>query len=110
MLMDLSTIRYEVPEFKKKHGVQKPVSPEDAFMLAGVQSATHSKFITNEYFLVIELSYDGCTCCSNLPDSRMPITIVPLVDPRFFGYTSPDGWAPTPLGGFNFELMHYTDY
>lgn len=107
MLMDLGSIRYDVPEFKKKHGVQKPVSPEDAFMLAGVQSAVHSKYVTNDYFLCVELAYDGCTCCADLPDSRMPITIVPIVDPRCFGFTSPDGWAPMDLGGFNFQLNYY---
>jgi len=71
-------------------------------MLAGVQSAVHSKFVTNEYFLRIELVYDGCTCCADLPDSCMQVTIVPNVDPRCFGFTSPDGWAPMNLGGFNF--------
>lgn len=79
-------------------------------MLAGVQSATESKFISNEYFLVIELAYDGCTCCANLPDARLPITIVPIVDPACFGFKSPDGWMPMNLGGFNFELQHWPDY
>ena len=107
MIMDLGAIRFDVPEFKKKHGVEKRISPEDAFMMAGVQSAVHSKYVTNDYFLCIELAYDGCTCCANLPDSRMPITIVPLLDPRSFGFTSPDGWMPMNLGGFNFQLNRY---
>jgi hypothetical protein len=107
IICDLSKIRYEVPKYTEKNGVKKPVSPEDAFMLAGVQSAVHSKMISNDYFLCIELAYDGCTCCADLPDSRMPITIVPIVDPKCFGFTSPDGWAPTDLGGFNFQLQYY---
>lgn len=34
--LELNKIRYEVAEFKKKKGVQKQVSKEDAFMMAGV--------------------------------------------------------------------------
>jgi len=36
MMVDLNTIRYDVPEFKKKKGVQVKISPEDAFMIAGI--------------------------------------------------------------------------
>lgn len=53
MLVNLGTIRYNVAETKKKKGVSKKLSPEDLFMAQGVQSATHSRHITNEYFLKI---------------------------------------------------------
>jgi hypothetical protein len=89
MTLDLSTIKYEVPEMKKKKGKQIKVSPEDMFMLKSIQPACHSRHITNEYFIVIELGYDGCTCCSNLPDARTPFTIVPLVNPACFGFQPP---------------------
>ena len=103
LLLDLSQIRYEVVgEYKKKKGVQKRLSPEDRFMMAGVQPACHSGFITNEYFICIELAYDGCTCCANLPDSRMMMTIVPIVNPACFGFMPPDGYMPINLGGSNF--------
>ena len=85
-------------------------SPEDMFMVSGVQSESHSKYITNEYFICIECEYDGCTCCSNLPDARMPITIVPICDPRFFGYTAPVDWRPNDLGGFHFDLLYENNY
>lgn len=52
--LDLDKIKYEVQDFKKKKGEQKKLSPEDRFMMAGVQPATHGKFVTNEYFLVAQ--------------------------------------------------------
>jgi len=106
MVMDLVNIKYDIPAAKKKRGEEKYRSPEDMFMLSGVQSETHGRFINNEYFLVIECTYDGCTCCSNLPDARMPITIIPICDPRYFGFSAPLNWNPTSLGGFNFDLIH----
>lgn len=36
LALDLSKIKYEVADMKKKKGVQKKVSPEDKFMMAGV--------------------------------------------------------------------------
>lgn len=36
MHVDLGKIKYEVQEFRKKKGVQKKISPEDQFMMAGV--------------------------------------------------------------------------
>ena len=87
MIVDLNTIRMEnIPEYKKKKGVEVKNSQEDAYMMAGVQGATHSRHITNEYFLKVECSYEGCTCCSNVPDTSMPMTIVPIVNPACFGF------------------------
>jgi len=109
MLLDLSRIRYEVAEYKKKKGVQVKLSPEDAFMMAGVQAACHGRHVTNEYFLKIECSYDGCTCCSNVPDASMPLTIIPMVNPQCVGFVPPaSGWAPMDLGFFqiNFALCN----
>jgi hypothetical protein len=71
---------------KKRKGVTVQISPEDQFMMEGAQAACHGRHVVNEYFLKIELSYDGCTCCSNLPDASMPLTIVPIVNPNCFGF------------------------
>lgn len=109
MELDLDKIKFEVEKFKKKHGVQKEISPEDAFMLKSIQPACHSKHITNEYFLVIELQYDGCTCGSDLPDARMPFTIVPQVNPDCYGFKAPKNWTPTKLGEFNLNLDVFKD-
>jgi len=111
MQCDLSKIHYEVQatrKDKKKGGVKK-ISPEDRFMMASLQPACHSRWIHNEYHLVVKCSYDGCTCCSNLPDSDMQLSVVPMVNPECFGFQPPGGWAPYPLGGFTVNLAHYKD-
>lgn len=110
MQVDLSKIKYEVQDKKKKKGVEKKISPEDQFMMAGVQPAVHAKRITNEYFLCVKVNYDGCTCCADLPDSRSHITIVPIVNPACFGFTAPEsGWAPYNIGAFQMQIQHHKD-
>lgn len=74
-------------------------------MMAGVQSACHGKLIENDYFLKIELGYDGCTCCSNVPDASLPISIVPVMNPQLFGYQPPNGWLPNNLGFFKIDFQ-----
>ena len=93
MSLNLANIKYEVVGQRKKKGVMKEVSPEDRFMMAGVQAACHTKKITNEYFLCVLVEYDGCVCCVDLPDSRTPLTIIPLINPECFGFQPPaTGW------------------
>mmetsp|Transcript_22556 Transcript_22556/g.27886 ORF Transcript_22556/g.27886 Transcript_22556/m.27886 type:complete len:106 (+) Transcript_22556:816-1133(+) len=105
MELNLAEIKYEVPKEKKKKGVMKPLSKEDVFMMAGIQAACHGKRVSNEYFLCVLVEYDGCVCCVNLPDSRMPMTIIPIVDPSCFGFMPPaQGWEPAHLGGFRLDL------
>ena len=55
MIVDLSKIHYEVASEQKdkKKGGKKKVSPEDRFMMASIQPACHSKYIHNEYHLVV---------------------------------------------------------
>ena len=101
MSIDLSKIKYEVSDMKMKKGVQKKVSAEDRFMMASLQPACHTKKIRNEYYLIVETSYDGCVCCVDLPDARMPMSIVPLINPMCFGYIPVAGYMPTELGAFH---------
>merc|ERR1712232_1139995 len=109
MYVRLNDIKYEVQEFRKKKGVEKKISPEDQFMMAGVQPACNSKYIKSEYVLCVECQYEGCVCCVDLPDSRMPLTIVPLVNPACFGFAPPNGWLPYNLGNFQIDLTHHCD-
>lgn len=110
MQLNLAEIKYEVAGTKKKKGVEKPVSKEDMFMMQGIQAATHAKRLSNNYFLCVLVEYDGCVCCVDLPDSRTPLTIIPIVNPACFGFTAPEsGWAPYQLGAFNVNLNHYDD-
>ena len=55
MDVHLDKIKYEVQEFSKKKGVQKKISPEDVYLMAGIQPACHGKNVTNEYFLCVEV-------------------------------------------------------
>ena len=106
--MDLSKIKFEVSGEKKKKGQNKKLSPEDVWLMAGIQPACHSKNIKNEYFICVELDFKGCTCCSDVPDVKTPLTIVPLVNPECFGFKPPGGYAPKELGSFDVKLnFHY---
>ena len=78
-------------------------------MMAAIQPAVHCKNITNEYFLTTKVEYDGLVCCQDLPDSSVPMTIVPMVNPACFGFQPPEGWAPIELGFFQIDLNKYDD-
>ena len=97
MELDLTKIKYEVSGEKWKKGIKKNRSPEDMFMMASIQPAIHSKNITNEYFLTTKVEHEGCVCCQDIPDSKLPLTIVPMVNPDCFGFQPPEGWEPTVL-------------
>ena len=92
MELDLSKIKYEVASEKKKKGKVKKISKEDAFAMASLQPACHTKAFSNEYYLCVTTEYDGCICCVDLPDARMKMTIVPIVNPECFGFVAPADW------------------
>ena len=64
MTIELDKIAYQVTKEKKKKGSFKAVSPEDQFMMAGLQAATTSDMICNLYFLKLEFYYDAGECCA----------------------------------------------
>lgn len=66
---------------RRKRGVMKPLSPEDLYMATQMQPACHGTHVTNEYFLAVRCGYEGCTCCASLPLARIPLTIVPVMNP-----------------------------
>lgn len=94
MDLDLSKIKYEVASEKKKKGKTKKISKEDAFAMASLQPACHTKKFSNDYYLCVETEYDGCVCCVDLPDARMRMTIIPMVNPECFGFIPPSDWNP----------------
>ena len=102
----MSKIKYEVATEKKKHGKMKKISKEDAFQMASLQPACHTKKFSCEYFLRVTTDYSGCHCCQNLPDASMKMTIIPIVNPECFGFTPPEDWSPSELGEFNVDLAH----
>lgn len=98
--LDLSHVKMPdlVDKKDKKSGGRKALSAQDAFMVKGIQSACHGKFFTCEYFLVAETTYDGCTCCAELPHAKMPISIEPLSNPDCHGFQPPHDWEPRHHG------------
>jgi hypothetical protein len=94
MLVDLSNIKYEqIADRKAKDGSRKPYSPDDKFMMSQIQPATRrAKKFSARYYSVVETKFDGCTCCNETPDAKVPMTIVPMVNPNSFGFAPPNNW------------------
>jgi len=84
------------------------MSPEEIFMLSNMPSACHSEHIRNEYFLNVNLKYDGCTCCAPLPNIQVPLTVIPETKLESYGFSEPAGYAPFQLGYFRFDLSATT--
>ena len=87
MEVDLRTIKYNAPTQKKKKGVQKAISVEDQFMMSNMAPKCTGHHITNEYYLTVRCQFDGCVCCSAMPHARVPITIVPMINPQVQVYS-----------------------
>jgi len=82
MEIDLRTVSpYNPPATRKKGGKQRPWSSEDLFMMRNLQAKCTGRHIENNYFLSVRCRFAGCTCCSNLPVTRIPLTIVPIMNP-----------------------------
>ena len=95
MSLNLGTIRYIVPPQRKKKmktgtfsstTIMINRSPEEIFMLSQMAPATHSDAIRNEYFLNVNIKYDGCTCCSPLPSISVPLTVIPMTHMESYGF------------------------
>jgi len=111
MTLDLAGIKYVVNNMKRKKnpGIfsghsMVPRSPEEIFMLSQLAPACHSRFIKNEFFLNVNVKYDGCTCCSSVPNISVPLTVIPLTNPTTYGFTEPEGYAPQEL--FYMKIAH----
>jgi len=94
---------------KKKKGKLKKVSKSDKFQMASLQPACNAPKFKNAYYLRVVLSYEGCVCCINLPDAKMPMTIVPEVNPECFGARPAGDWNPTMLEPITCNLSHDPD-
>jgi len=51
--------------------------------------------VKNQYFLAIRCKYDGCTCCSRLPVTKVPVQIIPTVNEDLYNYETPADFKPT---------------
>lgn len=92
--VDLNTIKFNPPAARDWLGVSKPYSPEDTFMMSQAQPVTHGYIVKNEYFIAIRTEYDGCTCCTDTPTARVPLTILPEVNPNCYGFQPPANFQP----------------
>jgi len=107
--LELDKIKYEVADTKKKKGKVKKISKEDKFAMASLQPACHTPKFSNDYYLTVTIAYDGCVCCVDLPDAKMKMTIVPVVNPECLGLAAPEDFAPTDLGEVVCDLEHTPD-
>jgi hypothetical protein len=104
MELDLRTIKYNAPAYKKKKGVTKPLSIEDRFMIENMQAKCSGTLVKNEYFMTVRCAFAGCVCCSQLPIARIPLTIVPIINPQVWGYQQPQDFNPTVYQSQYFQL------
>ncbi len=105
MELDLSTIKFEVPSKKKKKGKEKDVSVEDMFLASSLPAACSSKHIKIKYFLVTKPSYDGCICCTDIPEGRIPVSIIPPDIPTFIKEPPEEfDWNPENVDEIQFSL------
>ena len=109
MTLNLGAIRYTCnpTKTKKNPGLFSGStvvnrSPEEIFMKTQMAPACHSHHITNEYFLNVNVKFDGCTCCETLPSISIPLTVIPLTHMASYGFLEPEGYSPTQLGYFKF--------
>jgi len=84
MQLNLDTIKYIVEATRSKKKI--PRAPEELFMLSNLAPACHSAHIKNDYFLNVNVKYDGCTCCSSLPNISIPLTVIPMTHMDTYGF------------------------
>ncbi len=104
MEVDLRTIRYTAPDHKKKKGVQKALSVEDRFMMENMAPKCSGSHVKNEYFLAVRCAFEGCVCCASMPVARVPITIVPVINPQVWSYQQPADFNPQVYQAYSFNL------
>ncbi|CDW79403.1 UNKNOWN [Stylonychia lemnae] len=102
--LPLSSITYQVEGQRKKGGHMKSICAEDLYMMKQMQPACHGHHITNEYFLAVRCGFEGCTCCATLPHARIPISIVPVVNPQFASFSQPTDFAPQYYQQYDFQV------
>ena len=63
-------------------------------MMSQIQPACNSKKVKNKYFLTIRCTYEGCICCADTPMAKIPLVIMPVVNPECYGWQVPEGFEP----------------
>ncbi|CDW86234.1 UNKNOWN [Stylonychia lemnae] len=92
--VDLSQIKYQVPAHRNKGGKHVQFSLEDAFQMSQAQPDCHGSIIKNDYYLAVRTVFDGCTCCAELPKVRIPLNILPVINPQLANFAPPNDYNP----------------
>lgn len=103
--VDLSEIKFAISGKKKKHGIEKERSPEDLFLASSLQPSSFGKLQKVRTYLRVLPEYDGCTCCSSVPQGAIDMEIVPSIPPTL-GAADPSSfdWNPQEVHDCEFEL------
>jgi len=104
MSLDLSTIKYNIPHEHKKKGEMKPLSDADICIGSQMQPACNGSIIKNHYFLTIRCDFEGCTCCSSLPATKIPMQVVPYVYENLFNFPRPADFNPVVYDAYAFDI------
>ena len=102
--IDLSELQYEeVDKFKQKKGIEKPLDIDDKFQMQCLQASCHTPNFSINYYLSLQTTYSGCICCFDLPEIRININIMPIINPATFGFEAAEDFQPEDLGTFTIE-------
>lgn len=93
MHLNLDSIKYAYAN--DASGIQH--TPEEIFMLSNLAPACHSPHVSNDYFLNVNVKYDGCTCCSAVPSISLPLTVIPMTHMGSYGFAEPPNYQPYVL-------------
>lgn len=101
-VLNLVDIKYKVNPIRQTGNKQR--SPEEMFMMQQMAPAVHSRHIKNDYYLQASVSYDGCIC-GNMPQIRIPLTVIPMTHMDSYGFLEPVGYAPVELAYFKLDHL-----
>jgi len=76
MTLNLDACKYSISNQRAKKCCAR--SDEEMFLLTNLAPAAHSHHISNDYELNVNVKYDGCTCCSSVPNVSIPLSIIPM--------------------------------
>ena len=110
MELDLNKIRYKTyPYLIKSKGLFSDtyydLTPDEEYFMSGMAPRCHSMYIANNYYLNVNIKYAACNyCCSAEPTQRIPLAILPRVNPSTYGFEAPQGYSSTELGQLKITL------
>lgn len=68
-----------------------------------LQASCYTPNFSIHYYLSLQTTYRGCICCVDLPEIRIHINIMPIINPATFGFEAAEDFQPEDLGTFTIE-------